>query len=150
MKTTAIAVIGAVLIVGGCVGAPQPDLTPVEKREIQSRAYDSDKPTVFRATMAVLQDQGYTIRDADMETGHIAAESPKKSQFLFFENRVRSTGATAFVERIGDQTHVRVSFVARLAQFSGAKFNENETAIWEADSYQRFFEALETAIFMRS
>ena len=152
MKTrTTLTAIALAFLLAGCMGAPsQPDLTPLEKREIQSRSYDQSKATVFRATMAVLQDHGYTISDADMDTGHIVAESPKRSQFLLFENRVSHTGATAFIERLGDRTTVRVSFIKRQAQFSGAKFNEHEQPVWDAQTYQNFFEALETAIFMRS
>ncbi len=140
------------VLLAGCLGAvSQPDLTPLQKREIQSRSYMQSKPTVFRSTMAVLQDHGYTIRDADLATGHIAAESATNTQFVLFAgNRTTQRRATAFVERIADRTVVRMSFVDAKELLTGyGKTNERGDPIWDPEVYRVFFEALETAIFLR-
>lgn len=156
----AIPALAAVLLLAGCGGSSttRTDLTPVEKRELQSRSYDQEHGTVFKATMSVLQDQGFTIQDADLETGHISASSATEQSTnivaAFFgvpNSKATSMGVTAFVEEIQGQTAVRVSFVTRTEQFGGyGKTGERGEPVYDAQVYQRFFEALETAIFMRS
>ena len=149
--------LGLVLLLSACAGT-QPEITPLQKREIQTRTYEHPKDTVFRATMAVLQDQGYTLEDADLEIGHISAisttERPKKSFLAALltarYSQAMNSKATAIVEEIQGRTSVRVSFVLQLQTFSEyGKVNEDSAAVWDAEIYQIFFEALETAIFMR-
>lgn len=153
MKTqTTLTILVLAVLLSGCAPTMQPELTPLEKREIQSRSYPQSKEVVFRSVIAVLQDHGYTIRDADIETGHLVAESSRESGYvLFVGNVAKQTRATAFVERIGDHTTVRMSFVDSAQVFGDyGQTNATDAQIWDPESYQKFFEALETAIFMRS
>jgi hypothetical protein len=72
-------------VLSGCA-SPQPELSPMQKRQITSRTIDGDYENVYRATMTVLQDQGYVIKDTDMMSGlivaHIDRESSKGTQFM--------------------------------------------------------------------
>jgi hypothetical protein len=68
----------------GCASSPQ--LSPMQIRQITTRMIEGSYDTVFRATMTTLQDQGYIIKNTDMNSGLIVAnvdrESTMKEQFL--------------------------------------------------------------------
>ena len=95
------------LLVSGCAVQKAPELTPLQIQALQTRDYTSHKNVVFPSVISVFQDLGYTIKNADKETGIIMAESAAKSDStsrLFGVSSVSQTSATAFVEEIG-KTH---------------------------------------------
>ena len=146
------------IVLGGCVGAQAPELTPLEKTGLQTRSYDRGKDAVFRSVISVLQTQGFAVTEADLETGLIGAISTTEAKTNVWaavlgvhSEKARQVQATAFVEVLQSRTHVRVGFVATTKQFGNyGQSGERGEQIWDAQVYQDFFEALETAIFMRS
>ena len=60
------------LIAFGCVMTQK--LTPMQKRHITTRVIEASYDDVFRATLTVLQDKDYNIKNTDMETGLIVAD----------------------------------------------------------------------------
>jgi hypothetical protein len=58
----------------------------MQMRQFTIRNFDSNYENAFRATMTVLQDQGYIIKNTDMGSGLIVAEIDKEtskgSQFM--------------------------------------------------------------------
>jgi hypothetical protein len=68
----------------GCATAP-PAISPMQMRQFTTRQFDGDFENVYRAAMTVLQDQGYIIKNTDMDAGLIVAqidkESSRSSQF---------------------------------------------------------------------
>ena len=63
-------IVGMVLMVG-CATAPQ--MSPMQMRQITTRTIECSYENAFRATMTVLQDQQYVIKETDMDTGFILA-----------------------------------------------------------------------------
>ena len=143
-----------VLLVVGCV-TTAPEMTPLELQSIQTRTYEEPKEVVFPSVVSVFQDLGYTIQSADLHSGLITSESAAASdswhRFWTGQSRVEQTRATAFVERIGDQTSVRLNFVAVDERSGGwGQRDRRDTPITDAGAYQNAFERVETAIFVRS
>ncbi|HKI79366.1 MAG TPA: hypothetical protein VKA26_12550 [Ignavibacteriaceae bacterium] len=72
------------LFVVGCATGPQ--LSQMQKRQMTTKMIEGSYEDAFRATMTILQDQGYVIKQTDMNSGLIVAnvdrESSKGSQFL--------------------------------------------------------------------
>ncbi len=139
----------------GCATTSEPELTPLEIREMQSRNFDQVPDVVFPSVVSVFQDLGYTIQSADRESGFISAESAAESdgwhRFWTGQARVEQTRATAFVEAVHDETSVRLNFVAVDERSSGwGQHNRDDTPILDAEPYQHAFERIEDAIFMRS
>lgn len=137
----------------GCMATPKPTMTPLEIQSLQSREYEATKEVVFPSVISVFQDIGYTISNADIQTGLISAESSSKSDFaskLFGVTSVRQTKATAFVEKIGDKTKARLNFVeVNRTSSSYGQTDRQDTPLLNAQLYQNAFEKIENAIFIR-
>ena len=83
-KIGCLSLLGFVLFIGGCA-TTNPQISPMQMRQFTTRNFDGSYENVFRATMTVLQDQGYIIKNTDMNSGLIVAqidrEASKSSQF---------------------------------------------------------------------
>jgi hypothetical protein len=121
---------------------------------MQTRNYDSPKKVVFPSVISVFQDLGYTVTNADLETGLISAESAAQSDAtsrMFGFTKVTQTKATGFVETIRRETRVRLNFVEVSQTSSGYGQNDrHDTPILNAALYQNAFEKIENAIFIRT
>lgn len=143
------------LFFSGCTTVKAPELTPLQIQSLQTREYEQSKDIVFPSVISVFQDLGYTIKNADKETGLISAESTAKSdasyRILLGVSKVTQTSATAFIERIGKVTKVRLNFVTSdQRSYAQGQSDREDTAILDAQIYQNAFERIESAIFIRS
>ena len=154
MKTIRIALFALSLVLAGCVPPPVHVLTPLEIQSLQSREYEQHKDIVFPSVISVFQDLGYIIRSADKDTGLITAESAANSDpnsMIWGVTDVTQTTATAFIERIGKMTKVRLNFVVSSKKsFSYGQSDRQDTPIMDAKTYQNAFERIENAVFIRS
>lgn len=86
MKTSFAIVLLVILslFIIGCAAVPQ--LSPMQLRQLTTRLIESSYDHVFRATMTVLQDNSYVIKQTDMNSGLIVAnidrETSGASQFF--------------------------------------------------------------------
>jgi hypothetical protein len=102
--------------------------TQLEMRQKQTRQYDTlDKRLTLRSVIATLQDLGFTIDQADAELGAITATR-------YHEATMRMT--VTVVQRDKEKVSVRAN--ARIG----------ESAIYDAETYQDFFVALDKAMFL--
>ena len=102
--------------------------TQLEMRQLQTRQYDTlDKTLTMRSVIATLQDLGFTIDQADAELGTITATR-------YHESTMRIT--VTVVQRAKENVSVRAN--ARIG----------ESAIYDAETYQDFFVALDKAMFL--
>ena len=143
----------AIVLLTGCVSSQGPQLTPLEIQSMQTRSYSESQATVFKSMISVFQDLGYRIVSADLDTGLITAESTAERSESFWTGaaKVHQTKANAFVERIGKQTKIRLSFTfAEERSTAYGREDKQEDQILDAAAYQNAFEKLENAIFVRS
>jgi len=56
-------------------------LSPMQVRELTTRLYDSGYENTYKATLTVLQDQGYVIKNTDMAAGLILGYADRKTAF---------------------------------------------------------------------
>ena len=121
--------IAVALTLPGCaVQQRKAPRTPLEIQSIQTREYEAPKKIVFASVVSVFQDLGYTIKNADLNTGFINAESATQNATFGADadvlidvlgilgdtpptQSVEQTVATAFIEEIRDRTRVRLNFV---------------------------------------
>ena len=66
-----VSVISVIFSLGGC--ATSPELTPLQRRELECREIQGTREDVLRAVVSVFQDHGYSIRSSDYQGGIIAA-----------------------------------------------------------------------------
>ncbi len=145
-----------VIALTGCVApAPKPTMTPLEIQSMQTRSYENSYDVVFRSVVSVFQDLGYTIQDADKDTGFVQANSASVSNesLRIWTGATESTQtkATAFVEQIGQRSQVRINFVVSTDSSTAYGADQrSEKPILDAATYQNAFEKIENAIFVRS
>lgn len=159
MKKLALTAILAALLTGCATTEPVTTKTSLELQAVQARSFDADKATTFRSVLSVLQDLGYVVTSASLETGFITAESPTqqdRSAGAFFAAAfagVRTEGKTAVtasIEEFGKDTRVRLNFVDKRAR-SGAYGQRaaDETPITDPKLYNNAFDKIGEAIFIR-
>ena len=134
----------ATVFLTGCATTPKSTMAHLEIQGLQSREYEATKEVVFSSVISVFQDIGYTISNADMQTGLISAESYSNSDFasnLFSGVTVVSqTKATAFIEEIGLKTKARLNFVEVKQTSSGwGQYDRQDTPLLDAQLYQNAF-----------
>lgn len=162
------------LTLTGCAVQQQqkPPRTPLEIQSIQTREYEAPKKTVFASVVSVFQDLGYTIKNADLNTGFINAESatqnasldsigPEAEIFIGVlgvlggqpaqtTQSVEQTIATAFIEEIKERSRVRLNFVTtRQSSSSQGQNSRRDTPILDVRIYTNAFERIENAVFIR-
>ncbi|MDC0456443.1 hypothetical protein OAM56_00850 [Alphaproteobacteria bacterium] len=155
IKNLIVLMLASVLVTGCMATAKKPAMTPLQIQSLQSREYESKKDIVFPSIISVFQDIGYTITNADIQTGLISAESSSQSDFMskfwLGMTKVSQTKATAFVEQIGDKTRARLNFVEIKKSSSGwGQSDREDTPLLDSKLYENAFNKIENAIFMRS
>lgn len=168
MKSVASSImISMAIMISGCAAPPPaPERTSLEIQAIQAKTFETSMPTAFRSVVSVLQDLGYVIQSANLETGFITAQSPTKehgkSGFEIIgillggaSANVRKEGktyVTASVESFGNnQARVRLNFVDKT--FRSATFGQqatDETPILDPKVYEKVFDKIGEAIFIRT
>ena len=140
----------------------KPELTQLQIRELQTREYDSaTKARILPVAIAVLQDGGYVIGNANAELGLLSASKQlhKKdvddagTAFMkgFFGMGMISTEEWSTIETnvtvtlFGDK--VRVRMAARLSAMSTSGATQYEQ-ITEPEFYQNFFTTMEKGLFI--
>lgn len=147
----------AVLAANPAEAQRKPKLTPVEIQALQSREFETNKKILFASVMSVLQDTGYTVEDAEFETGFIRANSPTSGGqsvldiFVGFSN-TQTSRVTAFIEEMGSQrSRVRLNFVNTLeSSFADGRTSRRDTPVLDAKTYQVAWEKIDEAIFVRA
>ena len=116
--------------------------------EAKIKAWATKKDIVFGSVVSVFQDIGYAISNADLQTGLVFAESSTESDNLsafFGIAKVNHTKATAFIERIGDRTKVRLNFVEVTNTSSSYGQNKKQDRpLLDAKLYQNAHEKIYT------
>lgn len=174
MKSIAIPV-GLALFLGACATANEFALarapqSPLELRQAQSRSFDTaNARLVLKATLNVLQDEGFVIRHADAELGLVTAvmewRSRQPNQGLRILKWVAAlptygasllvpTGKTEFsaieanvnVTPEATQTRVRISLVSKVTGKDGAVLSVRP--VDDPLAYQKLLVRLDKAVFL--
>lgn len=139
-------------------------MTQLEKRQFQTRTYDSnDKALVMKAMLNVLQDEGFIVYNAnpllgfiygvkDFDTSDPNIDISKefglsKARLNWNGVKVATVETTANVTEYGKSMRVRVNFKRKLLNVYGnAQFIDD---INDENYYQEFFSKVDKAIFLQ-
>lgn len=142
----------------------KPASTQLEKRQFQTRTYEStDKALIMKAMLNVLQDEGFIVNNANPLLGFISGAKEfdvadktidiqkefgtSKSALAWKGVKVATIEATANVTEYGKEIKVRINFKRKLLNVYG-----NAQVINEIDDekyYQDFFSKVDKAIFIQ-
>lgn len=152
MKNNLYFILAILLAVSGCEAMPKSTKSALELQSIQSKEFEASKKVAFAAVLSVLQDVGYTVSSANLDTGLITAKSPTKAGFqLFVGQTMEDVKATAFVEEIvANRAKVRINLVKSKETSSGRGMKGGyEIPIETPEMYQDIFAKVQQGIFVR-
>lgn len=149
-------------------GTQAPPKTALEIREFQTRTFDTkNQKLVMKALLNVLQDEGFTIKNADVNLGFLSATkeidlgtgstvsdgisfhwgTPPESKEPARWRKLKVLDATANISEYGTQTRVRVSFQQKILDNMGAVVEAKQ--VEDAQFYQDFFMKVDKGIFLQ-
>lgn len=142
---------------GPAFAGKKPELTPMQIQAMQQKEFEAPKAALFSSVIDVLQDLGYTVASADMNTGFITAESATVNKTGFWDAMAYQTGsgntrATAFIEQMpSGMTRVRLNFVnSKSLSSRWGQNSKQDTPILDPAVYQRAYEKVDEALFVRT
>jgi hypothetical protein len=150
----------------GCSSTVKPPA--LQMREYQSRSYEGkNTPEIFHAVLNTLQDDGFVVDIADIQSGLIKAnvsnvslngrETLQKTAFtlmtgglflLFTDgniNNAETLTATITISPYGKSTKLRTSFVFKKLNPEGEIIENYQ--IMDQEVYRKFFTTIEKSIF---
>ena len=160
ISTISTVTILMVFIVGCAI---QPELSPMQKREITTRVFDSGYETTYRSIMTILQDQGYIIKNTDMNTGLINANIDREAGFGsqitqglllgYVVDKGSAIDASFMVNRINEtKTEVRLN-IQEASYGQSSKFSstsqQSVRQILNPEIYNKLFNDIRTEIKRR-
>ena len=130
----------------GC--APTSELTALQLRAIEARDLEGSFEDAFKATVQVLQDEGYIIKNADFQSGVIQGETGIKQDFLL--GTMRNSEVTATLEQFGENTvKERIVFVNKSKESSRYGTFENSSRVEDPEVFQRIYDNIQKEMFVR-
>jgi len=149
--------LGICIAASGC--ATVKELTPLERRAIESRDLNSSYDNAYRATLTVLQDKGYKITNSDYQGGVVSGTTEKQTSavcikgplaYLFdiSQGKYNSLDITITLEKYTDAiTKMRLVITQHMYDeynnYIGAKRIEKPEAL------QEYYSLIQKEIFMR-
>ena len=159
-RLASVVLTAAILVLG--VGSPafaerRPQMTPMELQAIQSREFTASKDDAFSAVMTVIQDLGYQVESADLQTGFITAASATENRTNVWDvlGGGRSSGQTkmtAFVQQLPNgRARIRLNFLnTRRTSSAYGQDSQNDRPILDPAVYNSAWERIDEALFVSS
>ncbi|MHC4462848.1 MAG: hypothetical protein ACYS6W_03850 [Planctomycetota bacterium] len=137
----------AILLTIISAGCATTQLSALQRRTLESRDLEGKYDDAFKATMQVLQDEGYIINNADYKSGVIQGETAFKQNFL---GVMRNSEVTATLEQFGENTvKERISFVKKVKSSSQYGTQEDSTRVEDPELFQRIYDNIQKEMFVR-
>ncbi len=144
----------------------KPELTQLQTRELQTRSYETEDTTkVLQIALAVLQDDGFVVQNANTDIGLLSASKSlhevgvddMETAFAkgFFglgsvtSQEFSTVQSTVTVTPFGKKTRVRLSVRLSSTEIGGLSgANVKYESVTDPEFYQEFFTKLEKGIFI--
>lgn len=137
----------AILLMIMSPGCATTQLTALQRRALESRDLEGKYDNAFRATVQVLQDEGYIIKNADFKSGVIQGETGIKAGFWGI---MKNSEVTATLEQFGENTvKARISFVNKKKSSSQYGTQENSIRVEDPEFFQRIYNNIQKEMFVR-
>ena len=152
-----------IIILFGVSCAPTVQLSPMQVRQITTRLIEGSYENIFRATLTVLQDQGYVIKNTDMNSGLIVGNVDRAadggSQFVqalflgYVSDKGTEVEASCMVNKINDtSSEVRINIqevkYGQASKWSGTS-KQNSKQIYDEKIYQELFNQITVEVKRR-
>lgn len=129
------------------MGCATTELSPLQMRSIQSRDLEGTFDNAFKATLQVLQDYGYAVKNTDYDSGVIQGETGIKQDFW---GTMKWFEMTATLEQFGEnRVKERLSLIAKAKSSSQYGTHENSKMVEDAELFQRIYDNIQKEMFVR-
>jgi len=161
LQVVLILISGLLLSSCATTGGIVPQKTQLQIREFQTRRYDTnDTKMVMKAMLNVLQDEGFIVKNANLELGLLTATKEVDvenkgeafwasfwlgSQATWKKNSIIE--ASANISEFGTQTRVRINFQRKILDNKGAVLEVEQ--VEDEKFYQNFFSKVDKGIFIQ-
>lgn len=152
----AVLALGVVPVASAASKRPPP-MTPMELQALQSKEFETSKDNLFVAVMTVVQDLGYQVQSADLNTGFITAISAAERKTNFFEalsgsQSSMTTKMTAFVQRMPNaMSRVRLNFLlTKNTSSSYGQSTQQDQPVLDPVVYRSAWDKIDEALFVNS
>lgn len=132
-----------------------PELTPLELQALQSKEFETSKDNLFGAVMTVVQDLGYQVQSADLQSGFITAISATEQKTNFFEalagaQSQANTRMTAFIQALPNgMSRVRLNFLySKSTSMRYGQGMTNDKPVLDAVAYRNAWDKIDEALFV--
>jgi hypothetical protein len=137
----------AILLTAISAGCATTELSALQRRDLESKDLEGKYDDAFKATVQVLQDEGYIIKNADFTSGVIQGETGIKQNFW---GDMRNSEVTATLEQFGENiVKERISFVNKNKSSSQYGTQENSTRVEDPELFQRIYDNIQKEMFVR-
>jgi hypothetical protein len=156
-KSLITGIAAATMLAAGTAEAKKapPPLTPMELQALQSKEFETSKDNLFNAVMTVVQDLGYQVQSADLQTGFITAASAAEQKTNIWEalggaSSSAITKMTAFVQNMPNKmARVRLNFlVSKTTSSAYGQNSQNDKPILDATVYRNAWDKIDEALFV--
>ncbi len=143
MKLNKISILLALaFFMAGCAT----ELTPLQRRGIESRELQGKFDDALRATLQVFQDYGYVVQGTDYQSGVIHGATGVKREWFFMIN----FEMTATIEQFGEnRVKERLSLVKKIKNSSQYGTQENSEIIDDPQLFQKIYDDIQKEMFIR-
>ena len=127
-------IIKASYLLVGCTTVPK--LSPQQRRALQVRHFENSYNNVFRSFKTVLQDEGYIIKNQDMEGGLIVAQASKQVSRGFWNYAAAFTSGLSGRQSNDYRTGTSFEVSVNLEEVR-KNYVQSRVIIQQVDSYNR-------------
>jgi cell division protein FtsB len=162
MKKTAFIFLSLMMVLlTGCASTqPKVQKSQLQIREFQTRNYDTnDFKMVMKAVMHTLQDDGFIVKQANVDLGLLTAQKEldiSDSGEVFFATLLAGNKAvykknsiiesSANISEFGEQIRVRINFQTKVMNNKGGVMGVQQ--VEDSKFYQEFFSKVDKAVFL--
>lgn len=162
MKTNTLTLTLLAMLTIGCASTGvAPEKTQLQIREFQTRSYQTnDVKMLMKAMLNVLQDDGYIVKNANVDLGFLNATKEvdvERSGEAFWSTFWLGESArwkknsiievTANVSEFGTESRVRVNFQAKMMDNRGVVMKIEQ--VGDQKFYQDFFAKVDKGVFIQ-
>jgi hypothetical protein len=146
MKKLSLCCVVLALLITGCATTTQ---TALQRRTYEAKELEGTFDDAFKATMQVLQDNGYVIKNTDHAGGVIQAETGIKKEF--WSGSMTNVEITATLEQFGANTvKERLSLIRKIKNtYAYGTTKENSEIIDDPELFQKMYDEIQKEMFIR-
>jgi hypothetical protein len=133
-----------IMLIAGC---NQEQLSPLQRKQLESKDLQGKYVDAYHSTLQVLQDYGYAIKNTDYDSGVIHGETGIDRNFW---GDMRWTEISATLEQFSENiVKVRMSIINKEKKSSRYGTDEKSTIVETPEIFSKMYDEIQKEMFIR-